>query len=157
LGLTATGAALGTASYMAPEQARGDNRHVGPTTDVYALGAILYEALTGFPPYRGATRDMTIHQVLYGEATPPSHVQAAVSAALEAICLKCLARAPKQRYATALLLADDLSRFLAGEPLAIATTAEMDWHARWAGQAGYEVLELLTCGRSGFVYKARQT
>jgi serine/threonine protein kinase len=156
-GLTATGAILGTASYMAPEQARGENRLVGPRSDVYALGAILYEALTDRPPFRGATREITVYQVLTDEVTPPSHVQPAVPAELEAICLKCLAKDPDQRYATSLLLAEDLCRFLAGEPASIAPTGEMDWHSRWARQAGYEVLELLMCGRSGFVYKARQT
>jgi len=157
LGLTATGAAMGTAGYMAPEQARGENRLIGPTTDVYALGAILYEALTGRPPFRAATRDLTINQILYSEATPPSHLRPDVPTELEAICLKCLAKDPGQRYATALLLAEDLYHFLAGEPISIATTGEMDWHTRWARQAGYDILELMMCGRSGFVYKARQT
>ncbi len=155
-GLTETGAAMGTASYMAPEQAEGRKDRIGPLADVYALGAILYETLTGRPPFLAATRELTICQVLFDEPLPPSRLQADVPGELEAICLKCLAKEPARRYADAEALAEDLRRYLAGEPISITAEGIFDWHVRWARQAGYEILELLACGRTGFVYKARQ-
>jgi serine/threonine protein kinase len=155
-GLTATRTVMGTASYMAPEQAAGRTREVGPPTDIYALGAILYETLTGRPPFRAETRELTIIQVLTEEPVPPTRWQADIPADLEAICLKCLDKEPGRRYATALELADDLQRFLAGEPVSAATVDDWEWQARCALRAGYEVLDLLKCGLTGNVYKARQ-
>jgi serine/threonine-protein kinase len=116
--LTHTRTVLGTASYMAPEQAAGKAREAGPAADIYALGAILYEALTGRPPFRAETRELTIVQVLSSEPVPPGRVQAGVPPALQRVCLKCLHKEPGRRYASAEELADDLRRCLQGQPIA---------------------------------------
>ncbi|HEY1376595.1 MAG TPA: serine/threonine-protein kinase, partial [Gemmataceae bacterium] len=114
---TRTGDLIGTPSYMAPEQAAGRAHHSGPATDVYALGAILYECLTGRPPFRGATLVETLEQVQTQPVTLPRAVVPAVPAELEAVCLKCLSKTPADRYPSAGELAADLRRFLDGRPV----------------------------------------
>jgi tRNA A-37 threonylcarbamoyl transferase component Bud32/tetratricopeptide (TPR) repeat protein len=115
--LTASGQVLGTPSYMAPEQAAGKMSEVGPRSDIYSLGAILYFLLTGRPPFQGATVLETLSQVQSQELVPPSRWKQKLHRDLETICLKALSKSPAQRYATAAELASDLERFNAGEPI----------------------------------------
>ncbi len=116
-GLTKTQAILGSPSYMAPEQAEGRSDLIGPATDVYALGAILYVLLTGRPPFKAATPLETMSQVKSTEPVPPSRFQPGLPRDIETICLKCLEKTPSRRYTTALALAEDLRRYQLGEPI----------------------------------------
>src|SRR5262245_13356363 len=113
--ITHTGSLMGTHSYMAPEQARGDNKTITRQTDVYALGALLYECLTGRPPFVGKTPMKTAIKVLNDDPLPPTRLLPSLPRDLETICLKCLEKEPARRYASASALAEDLHRFLAGE------------------------------------------
>ncbi len=128
---TATGAILGTPSYMAPEQAAGQHLAVGPWSDIYSLGAVLYELLTGRPPFQEDTAIDTVLKVLEGEPPLPRTLNRRVPRALELVCLKCLAREPRRRYASADALADELERFLKGEPLAVRPPTRAQRLARW--------------------------
>ncbi len=152
---TASGMIVGTPSYMAPEQARGQNHAIGPATDVYALGAILYELLTGHPPFKAETQVDTLRQVLAEEPVPLSRFHLKVPHDLNTICMKCLQKEPQRRYASAAALADDLERFLTHQAIHARRTSALERVGRWcrrnpleAGLA-FAVAGLLLAGALG--------
>jgi tetratricopeptide (TPR) repeat protein/predicted Ser/Thr protein kinase len=130
--MTQTGEVLGTPNYMAPEQATGAIRAIGPATDVYALGAMLYELLTGRPPFEAETAVETVRQVAFEDPVPPCRLQPSVPRALETICLTCLEKEPRRRYVSAEALADDLLRFCAGERTRARPLTPLQRVLRWA-------------------------
>jgi tetratricopeptide (TPR) repeat protein len=130
--LTRSGMLMGTPGYMAPEQAAGDAKTIGPAADVHALGAVLYEMLTGWPPFRAAAMLETLEMVRTADPVPPSRLQAGIPRDLETICLKCLEKLPARRYAGALELAEDLRRFLAQQPIAARRAGRIERVVKWA-------------------------
>jgi serine/threonine-protein kinase len=130
-GQTRSGTILGTPSYMAPEQAEGKSKGVGPLADQYAIGAMLYEMLTGRPPFRGESVWDTLDQVRTQEPVPPSRLQPKIPADLETICLKALQKEPSRRYSDCAALAEDLRRFVAGETILARPVGTLERYWRW--------------------------
>jgi serine/threonine protein kinase len=128
---TLQGAILGTPSYMAPEQARGLTNTIGPAIDIFSLGAILYEALTGRPPFQGATVMDTMQKLINERARPPRRVRPDLPVDLERIVMKCLEKDPADRYQTAIELADDLRRFLSGQDVLARPSSFLHRSLRW--------------------------
>src|SRR5262249_12737690 len=131
-GLTRTGEVLGTPAYMAPEQAAGDPRRVGPLSDVWALGAILYCLLAGRLPFEGPTPFETVRKVLEEEPVPPDRVARGVPHDLAVVCLRCLHKDPSRRYPGAAALADDLRRWLNDEPITARAVGRAERVIKWA-------------------------
>jgi serine/threonine protein kinase len=152
---TLEGAVAGTPAYMAPEQAAGRVSEVGPAVDVYALGVILYEALTGRPPFHADSRTAAIQLVLYEEPEPPRRLQPDVPQDLETVCLKCLEKDPGQRYVSAAELADDLGRFLENKPVVAVAAGPLERLTRFAARDGYQLIEEIGRGPGGTAYHAR--
>jgi WD40 repeat protein/serine/threonine protein kinase len=160
--LTRTGLAMGTPCYMAPEQAYGDAEKIGPPTDVYALGVILYEMVTGRPPFQGATPLETLQRVISEEALPPRRLRPHLPRDLETICLKCVEKEPPRRYATAWDLAEDLRRFQGGEPVRARPISTIGRMWRWcrrrpvvAALLALSTLLALALLVTAFAYNAR--
>jgi serine/threonine protein kinase len=149
--MTPSATVMGTPSYMSPEQADGQ-KEIGPATDIYSLGAILYECLTGKPPFEGETILQTLDQVRFQEPMPPTQVRPEVPLDLENICLRCLRKEPGRRYVSAAALAEDLQHFLRGQPLA-EEKSEPEQDRIYV--PGYEVWEELARGGVWMVYRAR--
>jgi serine/threonine protein kinase len=143
--LTGTGQVLGTPSYMAPEQAVG-GKNVGPAADVYALGAILYELITGRPPFCGAGLLETLEQVRSQEPVPPSKLQPNLPRDLQTICLKCLEKEPRRRYESAAELAADLRRYLEGEPIRARAVSRWERVIKWSRRKPATAALVALCG-----------
>jgi WD40 repeat protein len=131
---TTSGIPIGSPLYMAPEQAEGRSRELGPPTDVYALGVILYEMLAGQPPFQGENALESLRRVIAEEPVPPRGNRPSIPRDLEIICLKCLEKAPARRYATAATLAEDLRRFLDGRPILARPTGVARRAWKWCGR-----------------------
>ncbi len=159
---TGSGVLLGTPNYMSPEQAGGDPSRVGPSTDIHALGAILYESLAGRPPFRAASILETLEQVRQLDPPPPRRPQSRVPRDLETIALKCLEKSPGRRYSSAGALADDLRRHLEGETILARAASPSERLAKWARRrpwqatsAGLGVVVVLGTLAGTLVHNAR--
>lgn len=141
--LTSAGQVLGTPSYMPPEQARGE-LDVGPTVDVYSLGAVMYATLVGRPPFQSATAVETIRQVLEQDPVPPSRFSNAIDRDLDTICLKCLEKSPSRRYRSAAELADDLYAYLDGRPVKARPVGWFEQGMRWCRRKPAAAMALFT-------------
>jgi non-specific serine/threonine protein kinase/serine/threonine-protein kinase len=130
-GRTVTGQVMGSPSFMAPEQAEGRSKDVGPAADIYSLGSILYQALTGRPPFLGESQFETLKLVVSNEVVPPCRLRPDVPRDLETICLRCLEKEPTRRYPDAQALAEDLKRYLDGRPILAHRTGPVEWAWRW--------------------------
>ena len=135
LGQTLPGDVLGTPGYMAPEQAMGQIGRIGPATDIYSLGAILYELLTGQVPFQGVSHQETLHLIATRDPVPPRRIRRTIPADLETICMKCLEREPGRRYASAAHMADDLHRWQQGEPIQARPVSMLEKAVKWARAA----------------------
>jgi WD40 repeat protein/predicted Ser/Thr protein kinase len=162
-GRTRSGDVLGTPSYMAPEQAAGKAREVGPAADVWALGAILYECLTGRPPFLADTAVETMRQVLESDPVPPRQLQSAVPAELDVICLKCLEKEQARRYASAAALAEDLCAFREGRPIRARPVTAWGRARKWVRRRPAVailtalVAAVFAAGLAGFVWQYQKT
>lgn len=159
---TQTGTVIGTPFYMPPEQARGDISGLGPWTDIYSLGAIFYELLTGRPPIQESNPTLTLMKVLSDDPLPPSHWRRGLSRDLDTICLKCLEKDPIKRYAGAGELAEDLRRFQAGQPIRARPIGFVEHIWRWCRRQPLAATALASTGALGLallitviVYNAR--
>lgn len=146
--LTASGAIMGTPSYMAPEQAAGDSKHITVAADIYSLGAVLYTMLTGGPPFRAETPVETLRQVIEQEPRHPSTIREGLDFDLATIAMKCLEKEPQRRYASAAALAEDLGRWLHGEPIQARPVHPGERLWRWSrrNRAASAALALLVFG-----------
>jgi len=155
-GLTVTGEVLGTPSYMAPEQAIGKTSDLGPAVDIYSLGAILYATLSGRPPFQAASVVETLKQVAETDPAPLRLVNRQVDRDLETICMKCLEKDPARRYVSAQALADDLGRYLDGEPISARSFNALERLTRALDRShideGYEEWSIILFWWAGIVF-----
>ena len=148
-GQTQSGQVMGSPSFMAPEQARGEGRDVGPLADVYSLGAILYEMLTGRPPFKGSSPLETLSLVVQAEPVPPMKLRPGLARDLETICLKCLSKESERRYLGAAELADDLDRWLHGSPIQARRVELIERGWKWIKREPTAAMLALTLGLIG--------
>jgi tetratricopeptide (TPR) repeat protein len=149
---TEIGAIMGTLAYMAPEQALGGTAKVGPRADIHALGAILYESLTGRPPFRALSPELVFHQLIHSDVAAPSRIQSGIPRDLEAICLKCLEKSPARRYGSALELAEDLRRFQRGDPIRARRIGALRRFAKWAHRHPWQMTAATTATAAGLAF-----
>ena len=161
-GLTQSGTVVGTASYMPPEQASGQTKYLTTASDTYSLGAILYEMLTAHPPFKGETVLSTLMKVRNDEPEPPQKLNPRVDRDLATICLKCLEKEPAKRYASAEALADDLGRWMKGEPIAARPATARERFVKWvrrrpaaAALIGVSIIAALALLGGGLWYNAQ--